>query len=148
MPSVFFQTFGCQMNVADSDALRRALAAYGYTLVQKAEEADLIVVNTCSVREHAEARALARIAEYAAIKRKRPGARLWVVGCMAERLGAELRKKIKGVDAVIGALELADAGAAAGRHIDKNEHEPAVSPVPGVSEFVTSSGIGGLTISP
>jgi tRNA-2-methylthio-N6-dimethylallyladenosine synthase len=137
MPSVFFQTFGCQMNVADTDALMRALAAYGYAQVPRAGEADLIVVNTCSVREHAEARALARIAEYAAIKKKRPGARLWVVGCMAERLGAGLRKKIKGIDAVIGAPELADAPSVAGRYVDKKEHGCAAPPVPGVSEFVT-----------
>jgi tRNA-2-methylthio-N6-dimethylallyladenosine synthase len=137
MPTVFFQTFGCQMNVADSDALMRALAAYGYTSVPAAGEADLIVVNTCSVREHAENRALARIAEYAAIRRRRPGGRLWVVGCMAKRLGSDLRKKIKGIDAVIGAPELVDPGAAVSRYLDKEGNGPAVPPVAGVSEFVT-----------
>jgi tRNA-2-methylthio-N6-dimethylallyladenosine synthase len=138
MPTVFFQTFGCQMNVADSDALMRALAAHGYRLIKKPEEADLIVVNTCSVREHAEARALARIAEYAAVKKRRPGARLWVVGCMAERMGNDVKKKIKGIDAVIGAPELADAPAAVRRHIDKKESAAAPPPVSGVSEFVTA----------
>ena len=137
MPSVFFQTFGCQMNVADSDALRRALAARGYTAVEKPEEADLIIVNTCSVREHAEARALARITEYAAMKRKRPGARLWVIGCMAERLGKKLREKIKGIDAVIGAPELADPEAAVRKHVDKEDYPAAAPPAAGVSEFVT-----------
>ena len=137
MPSVFFQTFGCQMNVADSDALMRALAAHGYAPVPTPGEADLIVVNTCSVREHAEARALARIAEYAAMKRKRPGARLWVIGCMAERLGATLKKKIKGIDAVIGAPSLADAEAVARTYLDKDEYPACAPPSPGVSEFVT-----------
>jgi tRNA-2-methylthio-N6-dimethylallyladenosine synthase len=137
MPAVFFQTFGCQMNVADSDALMRALAARGYMAAGKPEEADLIIVNTCSVREHAEARALARIAEYASVKKRRPGARLWVVGCMAGRPGADLRKKIKGIDAVIGATELADAQSAVDRYIDKTEHRPVAPPVPGVSGFVT-----------
>jgi tRNA-2-methylthio-N6-dimethylallyladenosine synthase len=139
MPSVFFQTFGCQMNVADSDALLRALGARGYALVSVPEEADLIVVNTCSVREHAEVRAQQRIAEYAAIKKKRPGARLWVVGCMAERLGEKLKEKNRGIDAVIGAPELADADAVVLRYIDKEENAAAenrVHPAPGVSEFV------------
>jgi len=137
MPTVFFQTFGCQMNVADSGALMRALAAHGYMSVDKPEDADLIIVNTCSVREHAEARALARIAEYAAVKRKRPGARLWVVGCMAERLGEKLKEKTKGIDAVIGAPSLADAEALARTYLDKNKYAAAASPSPGVSEFVT-----------
>ncbi|MBN2187922.1 MAG: tRNA (N6-isopentenyl adenosine(37)-C2)-methylthiotransferase MiaB [Chitinispirillaceae bacterium] len=125
------------MNVADSDALRRALAARGYTSVEKPGEADLIVVNTCSVREHAEQRALARIAEFAAVKKKRPGARLWVVGCMAERMGADVKKKIKGVDAAVGAPELADAPAAVRRYLDKKESAPAAPPQRGVSEFVS-----------
>jgi tRNA-2-methylthio-N6-dimethylallyladenosine synthase len=136
MPSVFFQTFGCQMNVADSDALLRAFAARGYETVSTPDEADLIVVNTCSVRDHAEARAQARIAEYAAVKKRRPGTRLWVVGCMAERLGETLKEKIRGIDTLIGAPELADADAAVQRHLDKNEYAAAALPEPPVSEFV------------
>jgi len=139
MPSVYFQTFGCQMNVADSDALLRALAARGYAPVSAPDDADLIVVNTCSVREHAEARAQARIAEFAAIKKKRPRARLWVVGCMAERLGKTLKEKIPCIDAIIGAPELADAEAVVRRHFDKEDNADAVNHVHlehGVSEFV------------
>jgi tRNA-2-methylthio-N6-dimethylallyladenosine synthase len=138
MPSVFFQTFGCQMNVADSDALMRALSDRGYAAAEKPEDADLIIVNTCSVREHAENRALARIAEYAAVKRRRPGGRLWVVGCMAERMGGDVKEKIKGIDAVIGAPELADPGAALRRYLDKVEYAPAAPPATGVSECVTA----------
>ncbi|MGA2505881.1 MAG: tRNA (N6-isopentenyl adenosine(37)-C2)-methylthiotransferase MiaB [Chitinispirillaceae bacterium] len=136
MPSVYFQTFGCQMNVADSDALLRALAARGYEPVTSPDNADLIVVNTCSVREHAEVRAQQRIAEYAGIKKKRPHARLWVIGCMAERLGETLTKKISGIDAVIGAPELGDAEAAVQRYLDKDEYGAAVPVAQGVSEFV------------
>jgi tRNA-2-methylthio-N6-dimethylallyladenosine synthase len=136
MPTVYFQTFGCQMNVADSSALERALCARGYAPVDVAEQADLIVVNTCSVREHAEARALARIAEFAAIKKRRPGARLWVVGCMAERLGKKLDETVKGIDAIIGAPELADAEAAADRHLDVGDHASPAHTASGVSEFV------------
>jgi tRNA-2-methylthio-N6-dimethylallyladenosine synthase len=136
MPSVYFQTFGCQMNVADSDALRRALAARGYAPVGAPDGADLIVVNTCSVRERAEARARARIAELAAIKKRRRGARLWVIGCMAERLGPKLRECIPGVDAVIGATLLTDAEAVAGRYIDESDHGVPAPVAPAVSEFV------------
>jgi tRNA-2-methylthio-N6-dimethylallyladenosine synthase len=136
MPTVFFQTFGCQMNVADSDALRRALALRGYAPVDAPAEADLIVVNTCSVREHAEARALARITEFAAIKKRRRDARLWVIGCMAERLGKELRRRILGIDAVIGATGLTDVEAVVRKHLDKSEHDDAVPIARGVSEFI------------
>jgi tRNA-2-methylthio-N6-dimethylallyladenosine synthase len=137
MPSVFFQTFGCQMNVADSDDLGRALAARGYGAAGRPEDADLIVVNTCSVRERAEQRALARIAEFAAVKKRRPGSRLWVVGCMAERLGEKLKERIRGIDAVVGAPELKDAPAVAERYLDKKENTPERPPERGASSFVT-----------
>ena len=70
------------------------------------------------------------------MKKKRTGARLWVIGCMAERLGETLKEKISGIDAVIGAPELSDAEAAAQRYIDKGEHGAAVAVAQGVSEFV------------
>jgi tRNA-2-methylthio-N6-dimethylallyladenosine synthase len=107
MPTLFIETFGCQMNVADSDLLAGLLAARGFARVERAEEADLVIVNTCSVREHAEKRARARIAEYAGAKARaaRPRA-LWVVGCMAERLGDTLKQTIPGVDRVIGATRV------------------------------------------
>ena len=127
------------MNVADSDALQRALAARGYAPVPAPEDADLIVVNTCSVREHAELRARARIAEFAAVKTRRPEMRIWVIGCMAERFGEKLKETIPGIDAVIGAPELVDAEAVVQRYIDKEKHAAAVNPVHparGVSEFV------------
>ncbi|MBN2036494.1 MAG: tRNA (N6-isopentenyl adenosine(37)-C2)-methylthiotransferase MiaB [Chitinispirillaceae bacterium] len=136
MPSVYFRTFGCQMNVSDSDTLRRALCLRGYVPVTTPGDADLIIVNTCSVREHAELRALARIAEFAAIKRRRKGARLWVVGCMAERLGEKLYRTVNGIDAVIGAQQLADAEAVVQAHLDDPGHGDAVHLAASVSEFV------------
>ncbi|MFP4164993.1 MAG: tRNA (N6-isopentenyl adenosine(37)-C2)-methylthiotransferase MiaB [Chitinispirillaceae bacterium] len=105
MPSVFFQTFGCQMNVADSDSIHSLLSQRGFVLTDSPHKADLIVVNTCSVRENAEKRARARIAEFAGIKQRRKG-KLWVIGCMAERLGDTLRVQIPGVDQVIGARQM------------------------------------------
>jgi tRNA-2-methylthio-N6-dimethylallyladenosine synthase len=107
MPSVFFETFGCQMNVADSDILAHALAARGYYRAESGTAADLVVINTCSVRERAEIRAKARIAEYARHKKKnKHNQQLWVVGCMAQRLGKALITEIPGVDRVVGAKDL------------------------------------------
>jgi len=108
MPSFFFQTFGCQMNVADSDDLQRMLEARGFSNCNGIENADLIVVNTCSVRENAEQKAKARIYEFSRLKKK--SAALWVVGCMAQRLGAALKDEIPGVDLVIGAKEIDSMG--------------------------------------
>lgn len=89
------------MNLADSDELRDILEKRGFEISADPRGADLIIVNTCSVREHAETRARARIREFANIKRK--GARLWVTGCMAQRLGEKLKKEIPGIDGIIGA---------------------------------------------
>lgn len=71
MPSFYFQTFGCQMNVADSDDLARMLISRGFIGTQKVEIADLIIVNTCSVRQNAEQKAKARITEFSRLKKKR-----------------------------------------------------------------------------
>ena len=103
MLSVYFQTFGCQMNSADSDVVRGLLFERGFVESGSPSDSALIVVNTCSVREAAERRALARIAEFANGKRARPGQKLWVIGCMAERLGEKLKERIGGIDLVIGA---------------------------------------------
>jgi tRNA-2-methylthio-N6-dimethylallyladenosine synthase len=137
MQTVFFQTFGCQMNVADSDELLRALVMRGYVQVADADAAKLIIVNTCSVRERAEERALARITEFAARKRARKGTKLWVIGCMAERMGESLKAKIRGIDAVVGARELEDPEAVVlkycGNGVVSGDHAFVVS---AVSEFV------------
>jgi tRNA-2-methylthio-N6-dimethylallyladenosine synthase len=92
------------MNVADSDDLQRLLAARGFISSNSIENADLIVVNTCSVRENAEQRAKARIYDFSRLKKR--GAALWVIGCMAQRLGDALKDEIPGVDLVIGAKEI------------------------------------------
>jgi tRNA-2-methylthio-N6-dimethylallyladenosine synthase len=104
MFSVFFETFGCQMNVADSDMLSGLLAERGYTTTIEFDDADLIVVNTCSVREHAESRAKTRLREFAHAMHKNQ--ELWVIGCMAERLGEELKKEIPKISRVIGSKAL------------------------------------------
>jgi tRNA-2-methylthio-N6-dimethylallyladenosine synthase len=94
------------MNTAESAALTETLRERGWTAAEKAEDADLVLVNTCSVRETAEKRALGRLAHYAALKKKREGRggafTLVVAGCMAQRLGERLREDYRAVDYVMG----------------------------------------------
>jgi tRNA-2-methylthio-N6-dimethylallyladenosine synthase len=96
----YVETYGCQMNVYDTGKLGELLRENSYSRTQRPEEANVILVNTCSVREHAERRALARIAELALVSRS-TNAVLAVCGCMAQRLGSELLG-IRGVDLVLG----------------------------------------------
>jgi tRNA-2-methylthio-N6-dimethylallyladenosine synthase len=95
-------TYGCQMNLADSSILATSLITRGYQHVTDESKADLIILNTCSVREKAEQRVLGRLGELSAYKRKRPHLRLAVVGCMAQRWGDELLAKVPYVDYVLG----------------------------------------------
>src|SRR5215471_21195047 len=101
-PRVFVETYGCQMNVADSDLIGSVLADAGYTTAGRADEADVIVVNTCAVREKAEERVIARASELAAVKRRRPGTVLAIVGCMAEHLKDGLAERAPAVDVIAG----------------------------------------------
>lgn len=101
-PKVYVETYGCQMNVADSDLIGSVLADAGYATTRTADEADVILVNTCAVREKAEDRVVARAAELGALKRKRPGTVLAIVGCMAEHLKEGLADRAPAVDVIAG----------------------------------------------
>ena len=97
---VYIETYGCQMNVADTDLIVGMLGRDGFVLTESPEEAEVILVNTCAVRDNAEQRIYGRVGE---LKRhKRPGDVLGVVGCMAQRLGASLLDRIPAVDVVAG----------------------------------------------
>ena len=100
----FFETYGCQMNNAESAALALAARESGWQEAESADSADLVLLNTCSVRETAEQRARGRIAHYAALKKKRaPGTfALVLAGCMAERLGEKAKNDFSAVDFVMG----------------------------------------------
>src|SRR6266496_1799461 len=100
MPRVYIETYGCQMNVSDSELMFGVLQREGYVRTDDPAEADVLLVNTCAVRDHAEQRVLGRMGE---LKRyKRPGDVLGVVGCMAQRLGPKLLERVPQVDLVIG----------------------------------------------
>ena len=101
-PRVYVETYGCQMNVADSDLIGSVLAEAGYATAARADEADVILINTCAVREKAEERVIARAGELGAIKRRRPGTVLAIVGCMAEHLKEGLAERAPAVDVIAG----------------------------------------------
>ena len=98
----YLETYGCQMNVNDSHVLAGRMKAEGYELVPNAEDADVIFVNTCAVRENAEERVFGRLGELKRMKMTRQGVRLGVTGCMAQRLGGEILERAGHVDFVLG----------------------------------------------
>lgn len=101
-PKAYVETYGCQMNVADGELMHGILAASGYDLARTPEDADVILVNTCAIREHAEQRVLGRVGELNRIKRNRPDVVIGVTGCMAQRLGRTLLERAPYVDLVMG----------------------------------------------
>lgn len=101
-PRVYLETYGCQMNVADSDLITTQLLEAGYQRTQEAKEADVVLVNTCAVREKAEERVVARASELLSLRRGNPDLVVGIVGCMAEHLRERLLDKAPGVDVVAG----------------------------------------------
>jgi len=100
MPRIYIETYGCQMNVSDSELMLGVLGREGYVRTDDPAQADVLLVNTCAVRDHAEQRVLSRVGE---LKRyKRPDTVLGIVGCMAQRLGQRLLERVPQVDLVIG----------------------------------------------
>lgn len=98
--TVYIETYGCQMNVSDSELMLGKLAAAGYSPVETPDEADVILLNTCAIRDHAEQRVIGRLGE---LKRAmKAGSVVGVAGCMAQRLGPELLTKARHVSLVIG----------------------------------------------
>ncbi len=99
---VYIQTFGCQMNVYDSERLMGMLHAAGHTITKIEKDADVIVLNTCSVREKAERRALGRLTDFYRYKQQNPDVMLVAAGCMAQRMGNELLRKHPFLDLLLG----------------------------------------------
>ncbi len=107
MPSVFIRTYGCQMNERDSEAVAAQLVAKGYTLAPSEAVADVILLNTCSVRDYAEQKALGKMTNLIVeTRRHRPGVVLGFLGCMAQSRGRGLIDRLPDVDLVIGTQKL------------------------------------------
>src|SRR5580693_4945918 len=103
MPSVFIKTYGCQMNERDSEAVAAQLVAKGYSLAISEAGADVILLNTCSVRDAAEQKAIGKMQNLAAdVRKNRPEVVLGFMGCMAQSRGQQLIDKLPDVDLVIG----------------------------------------------
>jgi tRNA-2-methylthio-N6-dimethylallyladenosine synthase len=98
----YLQTFGCQMNVHDSDRMEEVLVAHGWSRAQAPEDADLVVFNTCSVREKAEQKLRSEVGKLAPLKRVRPELVIAVAGCVAQQEGEKLLQRVKHIDLVIG----------------------------------------------
>ena len=147
MKLVYLETYGCQMNVADSELMLGVLGRAGYQPTDQPEGADVLLVNTCAVRDNAEQRVIGRMGELQ--RHKRPGTVLGVVGCMAQRLGPILLERVPKVDLVVGPdayrnLPELIGHARAGDRVSDTEFRgwehyedvPAVR-VPGPTQFVT-----------
>ncbi|KGO88905.1 tRNA (N6-isopentenyl adenosine(37)-C2)-methylthiotransferase MiaB [Flavobacterium suncheonense] len=99
---LFIESYGCQMNFSDSEIVASILANEGYNTTQNLEEADLVLVNTCSIRDKAEQTVRKRLEQYNAVKKINPGMKVGVLGCMAERLKSKFLEEEKIVDMVVG----------------------------------------------
>ena len=148
---LFIESYGCQMNMNDSEIVAAILAEEGFNTTQNLEDADLVLVNTCSIREKAETTVRKRLQKYNAVKKVNPKMKVGVLGCMAERLKAKFLEEEKIVDLVVGPdayrdlpnlVEEVEAGRDAVNVIlSKEETYADVSPVRlnsnGVSAFVS-----------
>ncbi|MEM1041873.1 MAG: tRNA (N6-isopentenyl adenosine(37)-C2)-methylthiotransferase MiaB [Bacteroidota bacterium] len=150
---VYIETYGCQMNVADSELVASILGAEGYGLTQQEDEADVVLINTCAIREKAEDRVRGRLAKFRAQKvQVKPGLTIGVLGCMAERLRTKLLDQEKLVDVVVGPdayrdlprllAETVETGqAAVNVHLSREETYADLAPVRydtnGISAFVS-----------
>ena len=99
---LFIETYGCQMNVGDSEIVVSIMQQEGYFYTENIEEADIILINTCSVRDNAEQRIWGRLSAMRQLKKRKPSLIVGVIGCMAERLKEQLIEKGTGVDIVAG----------------------------------------------
>ena len=99
---LYIESYGCQMNFSDSEIVASILAGEGFNTTAEMEEADLILVNTCSIREKAELTIRKRLEKFRAVKKTRPNLKVGVLGCMAERLKSQLLEEEQIVDMVVG----------------------------------------------
>jgi tRNA-2-methylthio-N6-dimethylallyladenosine synthase len=148
VPTVYIETYGCQMNVADTELVLGTLGSHGWERVDAPDAADVILLNTCAIREHAEARVLGRLGDLGRHKLRRRGVRLGVLGCMAQHLRDRLRDAAPEVDLLVGPdgyrhlpalLAADDADARVGLRLDPDETyaDLPVAREPGVRAWVT-----------
>jgi len=99
---LFLKTYGCQMNVYDSERMAEAMAVEGYVLTEVAEDADLVLLNTCHIREKASEKLYSDLGRLRPLKAAKPGMKIGVAGCVAQAEGAEIKRRMPLVDLVVG----------------------------------------------
>src|SRR5690554_1662258 len=148
---LYIESYGCQMNFSDSEIVASILAKEGFNTTQKMEDADLVLVNTCSIRDKAEQTIRKRLEKFNAVKRNNPKMKVGVLGCMAERLKNKFLEEEKIVDLVVGpdaykdlpnlVREIDEGRSAVNVILSKDETYGDVSPVRlnsnGVTAFVS-----------
>ncbi len=148
---LFLESYGCQMNFSDSEIVASILANEGYSTTQKMEEANLILINTCSIREKAEQTVRKRLTQFNSLKKQNPSLMIGVLGCMAERLKEKFLEEEHIVDLVVGPdayrdlpnllTELEDGRSAVNVILSKDETYADLNPVRlggnGVTAFVS-----------
>src|SRR3989339_1320753 len=100
--NIYIETYGCQMNFADTELVMGILKNQGYELAKEIDDANVILLNTCSIRDNAEQKIYARLEHLRGNKRRKPGTVVGILGCMAERLRKNLIEEKKIVDLVVG----------------------------------------------
>ncbi|MBO5832817.1 MAG: tRNA (N6-isopentenyl adenosine(37)-C2)-methylthiotransferase MiaB [Alistipes sp.] len=147
---LYIETYGCQMNVGDSEIVVSIMQQEGYRYTESLEEADIVLINTCSIRDNAEQRIWGRLSEMRHIRKKKPSLIVGIIGCMAERLKEELTKGGTGVDIVAGpdayrdlprlVREVDNGSAGVNVELSKEETYAEIAPVRldknGVSAFI------------
>ena len=98
----YIETYGCQMNFSDTEIIASILTEFGYGFTREEQQADLVLLNTCSIRENAEAKIWNRLDQLKGVKRRKPGLMVGIMGCMAERLKHKLLEQAQLVDLVVG----------------------------------------------
>src|SRR5262245_6897784 len=135
----FVRTYGCQMNVADSNEMSRHLQARGLSPTENPDEASVILVNTCTVRQHAEDRAFSEIGRLKRWKAKRPGRKVVVTGCAAERTKEYLEDRFPFLDLVVGAKSIEDFEKMTERLLDRRETDEELDyAVPSIDDKVAA----------
>ncbi|KPJ78394.1 MAG: hypothetical protein AMJ54_04055 [Deltaproteobacteria bacterium SG8_13] len=132
---LYIQTIGCQMNVYDSGRIEQQLAPLNYAITEEVAEADLVVVNTCAIREKAEQKVFSFLGRMAGLKRKRPELIIGVGGCVAQQLGERIWKRAPYVDVVFGTHAIGRLGALIAKVEDQGRRWVDVALSDGIDAF-------------
>lgn len=145
MASIYIETFGCQMNEADSQYIADRAASAGYAVAERPEDANIVVLNTCTVRDNAERRAYGRMNHFKVLKQADPALKLVVMGCLAEQDHDRMQQIVPHVDAVFGTSQLVQMGDALAQwrpqfeDNDLTEERALLMPFGGAADCVTGA---------